>query len=174
VLPLPNKPPLDAGCEPLPPPNIPPLPIAVVVGVLEAGAGFVDAAPNRGFCSAGLEAVLPNNPPPPVAGVELALALALALPKEKVGVPVACPNRLVVAAGVDDVPNRAPDVGVLEVVALLVGPAELAGVPKVKDMMSCWRAAQECGLISSSVKIEWLLVKSHSILILTSLASEVN
>lgn len=111
----PNKPPLEAGCEPPAPPNMPPLLAAgAAAGVLEAGAG----EPKSGFCSAGFEAALPNRAPP-VAGVEEGL---FALPKEKLGVPVALPNRLVVGAavGVDDaLPKRPPEAGAVEVVALL-------------------------------------------------------
>lgn len=137
--------------------------------MLEAVVVFVAAPPNRGFCSAGLEAVLPNRLPP-VEGAELLLALL----KEKLGVPVACPNILLVAAGFDDDPNRAPVAGAVEVAALLAWPAELAEGPKLKDMMQCCLVAQECGLFSSIVKSEVLLVGSHSLLILTSLASEVH
>lgn len=120
VLAPPNKPPLEAGCEPLPPPNKPPPLLAAgaaAAGVLEAGAAGV-IPPKSGFCSAGLEAVFPNKPPPPVAGV---VEVLLALPKEKVGVPVAWPNRLVVGAavGVDDEPKRPPEAGAVEVAELL-------------------------------------------------------
>lgn len=116
VLPPPNSPPLEAGCVP-PPPNRPPLG-AAVVGVLELGVADGAAAPNKFFCSAGLEAALPNKPPP-VAGAGVELPLALALPNEKLGVPVAWPKRLVVVAGFDEEPKREPDAGAAEVVALL-------------------------------------------------------
>lgn len=102
--------------------------------MVAAGAGVFEAPPNRGFCSAGLDAALPNNPPPPVdAGVELVLVFAL--PKGKLGVPAACPKRLVVAAGFAEDPNKEPEAGAEDVVALFACPAVLEGVPKEKDMM---------------------------------------
>lgn len=154
----PNKPPPEAGCEPPAPPNMPPLLAAgAAAGVLEAGAGEF-RPPKSGFCSAGFEAALPNRAPP-VAGVEEGL---FALPKEKLGVPVALPNRLVVGAavGVDDaLPKRPPGAGAVEVVALLAWPAELLdGVPKVKDMMARWLVALEWKDRSSGAQVQDVLL----------------
>lgn len=106
------------------------------VGV-DPSALFPVVCPNNGFCSPGLVAVFPKGPG--VVPDEPAAALLFPpprFPKEKAGVPVVeLPNRLVEAevVGVDE-PNKLPEGGAVEVVALLLDcPPELE-LPK-SDMV---------------------------------------
>lgn len=139
--PPPNKLP-EAGWVLLLPPNSPPPP-PVGVEALEPEFAPAAALPNKDLPdSAGLAPALPNKPGPPVADVVLLAGLLLAppwLPKEKPDEPDCPPNKLdeeVAGAGVVE-PNREPEAGALEVVALLDWPAALAP-PKEKDMIGAW------------------------------------
>lgn len=117
------------------PPNSAPLP---PVGV---DVDDPDVAPNKDFCSAGLAAAFPRNPPLVFGDAGVALLL-LVFPKENpvlAGVVDCPPKRLGEdAAGVVVVPNKLPVAGA-PVVVLLDCPKEL--VPKVKDMI-----ASVCGM----------------------------
>lgn len=100
--------------------------------VPEPDALLLDAAPpippNNPFCSVGLEAVLPKRPPEvPDEGAAALLLPPPRFPKENVGGP-----RLLEAPGAEE-PNKPPEAGALDVVALLGWPPELA-LPK-SDMV---------------------------------------
>lgn len=150
----PNMPPED-GWEP--PPNKPPEPGWALLLLLlppnnpappveapEPEFAPVAAPPNKDLPgSAGFAPALPNKPEPPGADAVLLAGLLLAppwLPKEKLDEPDCPPNKPddeeVAGAGVVE-PNREPEAGALEVVALLDWPAALAP-PKEKDMIGAW------------------------------------
>lgn len=91
--------------------------------------------PNKGFCSAGLDAVFPNRPPVVPEEVDALPMFPPRFPKEKLGVPVdELPKTLVEVVGVEE-PNNEPVLGAVDVVALLDCAPELALLPK-SDMMS--------------------------------------
>lgn len=77
-----------------------------------------------GFCAAAVEPRFPNNPPP-LDWPPLAPPDAAGFPKEKVGVPVAWPNRLVEPGAAEVVVVAGPEEAALE-----------AGVPKLNILKS--------------------------------------
>lgn len=160
----PNNPPDEAGLAAPPPKML----VEPAVGVCEPPNsppvdGVVEA-PNKGFCSAGLLAVLPNKPPVVFEDVGVVVVLLLLLgvlePNEKlVALPPApvpevvvdCPPKIlveedVVGVVVEDVPKREPEAGALDVALLLLLFWPEEPPPKLKDMIAFSVCSSEFGM----------------------------